>query len=148
MAAAQWDRLPWNIHFFQRSSADDPEMTVPALQFLEGLPTKAASKIDSALDAVAKGPPPLFSGGGKWVAMRGDMGGIYEVRVQWNENNHRLFCLLIRNSESLGGPSIVCLGGLSKPRRKAAKRKDYNQIIRYRTEFYRSQNVIKGSGDS
>ena len=48
--------------------------------------------------------------------------------------NHRLFCLLVRNATNLGGSSIVCLGGLSKPRRQAADPKDYKQIIEYRSE--------------
>src|SRR2546429_7522242 len=30
--------------------------------------------------------------------------------------NHRLFCLLERNADDLGGPSVICLDGLSKPR--------------------------------
>jgi hypothetical protein len=33
------------------------------------------------LDAVAAAPPPAFSGGGKWEAMRGKMAGYYEVRA-------------------------------------------------------------------
>ena len=42
------------------------------------------------------------------------------MRVTSRGANHRLFCLLVRTSELLGGPSIVCLGGLTKPVRTAA----------------------------
>ena len=34
----------------------------------------------AVLDAVAAAPPPRFSGGGKWEAMHGTMGGWYEIR--------------------------------------------------------------------
>lgn len=57
-------------------------MAVPALEFLDGLPSKVAAEIHAVLDAVAAAPPPSFSGGGKWEAMHGDMAGYYEVRVQ------------------------------------------------------------------
>ena len=63
--------------------------------------------------------------------MRGDMAGFYEIRVQGSGMNHRLFCLLDRPGADLGGPSIVCLGGLSKPPRSAAERRDYKRIKQY-----------------
>ncbi len=143
MAAAQQVRRPWLIHFFKRSIDDDQEETVPTLEFLETIPAKVAAEIHAVLDAVATAPPPAFSGGGKWEAMHGDMAGLYEVRVQGGGKNHRLFCLLVRNATNLGGSSIVCLGGLSKPRRQAADPKDYKQIIEYRSEFNRHRGVLK-----
>lgn len=56
--------------------------------------------------------------------------------------NHRLFCLLIRDAEDLGGSSIVCLGGLSKPRRERANPRDYRRIKMYREEFERHRKVL------
>lgn len=48
----------------------------------------------AVLDAVAEAPP-QFSGGGKWEAMRGTMGGYYEVRSTGpNREQFRLFCIL------------------------------------------------------
>lgn len=143
MAAAQQGRRPWLVHFFQRSTADDPAATVPALEFFDTIPNKAAAEIHAVLDAVAEAPPPAFSGGGKWEAMHGDLAGLYEVRVRGGGKNHRLFCLLLRDEESLGGSSIVCLGGLSKLPRQAAAPKDYKQIIKYRSEFNRHRGVLK-----
>lgn len=35
----------------------------------------------AVLEAVRQAPPPRFSGGGKWEAMHGTMGGYYEIRV-------------------------------------------------------------------
>ncbi len=135
-------RRPWLIHFFQRASVDDSGESVPTAEFLDGLPAKVAAEINAVLDAVAEAPPPAFAGGGKWEAMHGDMAGFYEVRVQGGGMNHRLFCLLIRAANDLGGSSIVCLGGLSKPRRQAAKPKDYRRILKYREEFERHRTVL------
>lgn len=72
---------PWLIHFFQRHSDEDASAPVPAMEFLASLPANTAAEFHAILNAVAKAPPPAFSGGGKWEAMHGDMAGIYEVRV-------------------------------------------------------------------
>ena len=133
---------PWLIHFFQRSLADDQHGAVPALDFFDALPDKVAAEINAVLAAVAEAPPPAFSGGGKWEAMHGDMAGLYEVRVQGGGKNHRLFSLLVRDAQDLGGSSIVCLGGLSKPRREAANPRDYNRIMGYRSEFEQHRGVL------
>ena len=101
------------------------------------LPTRVAAEFQAVLEAVAKAPPPAFSGGGKWEAMHGHMAGIYEVRVGSSRANHRLFCLLVRTREELGGPSIVCLGGLTKPVREAANARDYSRIRQFADEFRR-----------
>ena len=116
--------------------------SVPTIGFLDGLPQKVAAEVQAVLDAVAEAPPPSFAGGGKWEAMHGDMAGFYEVRVQGGGMNHRLLCLLIRDAEDLGGPSIVCLGGLSKPRRERANPRDYRRIKGYREEFERHRKVL------
>ena len=142
MVPAASPRDPWLIHFFQRHPSDDPGESVPALDFFEGLPPKIAAEINAVLDAVAEAPPPSFSGGGKWVAMHGDMAGFYAARVQAAGQNHRLFCLLARDAADLGGSSIVCLGGLSKPRRQAAAPRDYARIRAHRTEFERRRRVL------
>jgi hypothetical protein len=124
---------PWLIQFFRRPRVLDPERAVPTIIFLGSLAVEVAAEIHAVLDAVAEVPPPSFSGGGKWEAMHmhGDMAGIYEVRVQGGGQNHRLFCLLERHADDLGGSSIVCIGGLSKPRRHPAKDRDYRQIKKY-----------------
>lgn len=76
------------------------------------------------LDAVAEAPPPAFSGGGRWEAMRDEMAGFYEVRVKGaDKQNHRLFCVLERDADDLGGSSIVVIDGLPKSLRTAAKRR-------------------------
>lgn len=133
----------WMVHFFQRHPDDDASTAVPAMAFLGSLPPKVAAEFDAILDAVAKAPPPAFAGGGKWEAMHGDMAGIYEIRITSAGANHRLFCLLVRSSEVLGGSSIVCLGGLSKPPRSAAHSRDYVRIRQFADEFRKHGRVLE-----
>lgn len=135
-------REPWGIHFFRRDSAGDAPRMTPALEFLDSVPAKVAAEIHAVLDAVAEAPPPAFSGGGKWEAMHGDMAGFYEIRVQGGGKNHRLFCLLDRGDD-LGGPSIVCIDGLSKPPRQAADARDYRRVRRYGDEFRKRRTVLE-----
>ena len=133
----------WQIHFFQRPIENDSEQSVPAVDFLNGVAGRVAAEMQAVLEAVADAPPPSFSGGGKWEAMHGAMKGINEIRVQGDEMNHRLFCLLERNAHDLGGPSIVVLGGLSKPKRSAANPKEYSRIVTSRDEFTEHRTVLK-----
>lgn len=133
----------WRIHFFQRHRDDDSNQSVPTIEFLDGLPPKVAAEIHAVLDAVADAPPPSFSGGGKWEAMHDEMAGFYEVRVRGGGQNHRLFCLLERDAQDLGGSSIVCIGGLSKPKRSAARPRDYRTIRQYRSEYQRRRTVLQ-----
>ncbi len=135
-------REKWRIHFFQRDSHDDPSASVPARDFLDTVPTKIAAEIHAVLSAVAGAPPPAFSGGGKWEAMHGQMAGIYEIRVQGAGRNHRLFCVL-DCGDDLGGPSIVCIDGLSKPPRQPASGRDYRRIRRYVAEFDLRRGVLE-----
>jgi Txe/YoeB family toxin of Txe-Axe toxin-antitoxin module len=133
----------WLIHFFQRHTDDDPARTTPTIEFLDTLPDKVAAEIQAVLEAVAAAPPPAFSGGGKWEAMHDDMAGMYEVRVQGAGANHRLLCLLERNADDLGGPAIVCLGGLTKPVRSPASPRDYRRIRQYADEFRKRRTVYQ-----
>jgi hypothetical protein len=45
------------------------------LEFLDDCPGTVDAQFTAVLDAVAAAPPPRFSGGGKWEAMHGTMGG-------------------------------------------------------------------------
>lgn len=135
-------REPWQIHFFQRDVHDDPDTTTPAQDFLDAIPAKVAAEIHAVLSAVAEAPPLAFSGGGKWEAMHGAMAGLYEIRVQGAGQNHRLFCILDR-SDDLGGPSIVCIDGLSKPPRQPANDRDYRRVRQYVAEFQKHRTVLE-----
>ena len=139
---------PWLIHFFQRHPADDPKQSVPAREFLDSLSNSVAAETLAVLAAVAEAPPPAFSGGGKWEAMKAEMSGFYEVRVTGNDAagrkmNHRMFCKLMRDAADLGGSSIICIAGLSKPLRSAARPGDYRTVRRLGTEFDRRRTIMK-----
>jgi hypothetical protein len=139
---------PWRIHFFQRHSDNDPGRLVPTVEFLDSVSPTVAAEFQAILEAVATAPPPAFSGGGKWEAMHGEMAGFYEARTSGGnasgrQMNHRLLCLLVRNMEELGGPSIVALGGFSKPVRSPANRRDYETIRRYAAEFREHRTVLQ-----
>ena len=62
--------MPWDVLYYKAS-----DESAPAIDFLEGCPTKVAANLFAVLDAVAAAPPPQYSGGGKWEAMHGSLGG-------------------------------------------------------------------------
>jgi hypothetical protein len=83
-------RMPWSVVCYQAASG-----SVPALDFLDACPGKIDAEFAAVLDAVAAAPPPQFSGGGKWEAMHGAMGGWHEIRLTGpGREQFRLFCLL------------------------------------------------------
>jgi hypothetical protein len=128
---------PWLIHFFRQADG-----SVPTRSFLDKVPPKIAAEIHAVLEAVATAPPPAFSGGGKWEAMHGDLAGLYEIRVRQGRMLFRLLCLLDREGDDLGGPSIVCLGGLTKPSGSAADPRDYRMIKQFAAEFRKCRSVM------
>lgn len=134
---------PWAIRFFCRHKGNDAATSVPASDFLAAVPPQVQEEMLAVLDAVAEAPPPSYSGGGKWAAMHGGMAGFYEVRVAFGGFNYRLFCRLERPAADLGGPCIVCIGGLRKPKRSAATQKDYRQIKRFGAEFVARRTVVR-----
>jgi hypothetical protein len=136
--------VPWLTHFFQRDVRDDKTRAVPAIDFLDQVPTKVRAEMQAVLEAVAEAPPPAFSGGGKWEVMHDDMAGFYEVRVRGaDRRNHRLFCILERDAADLGGSSIVAIDGLSKPVRQAADPREYRRAQQYRAEFLKRRTVLR-----
>jgi hypothetical protein len=122
--------VAWDIVYYEA-----PDGSVPAIDFLDGCTVKVAANLLAVLDAVAEAPPPQYSGGGKWEAMHGSMGGYYEVRATGPQREQfRLFCLL-ENAEAeelaqrgLGGPVIVVVTGLRKPWRKTFDERDYRGV--------------------
>lgn len=131
-------RAPWRVHFFQRHPTDDPTRAVPAQTFLDACPTKVSATMIAVVQAVADAPPPAFSGGGKWEAMHGKMGGIYEVRVDGPSRHHyRLFCVLERDGAQLGlgGPSLVLIAGKEKPFQTKLSEREYDEVLALVNEF-------------
>lgn len=122
--------MAWDVVYYEASDG-----TVPAIEFLDGCPTKVAANLLAVLDAVAEAPPPQYSGGGKWEAMHGAMGGYFEVRATGpRREQFRLFCLLDNAAEDelarrgLAGPAITVITGLQKPWRTAFDERDYRAV--------------------
>lgn len=86
---------PHDIVYFRRHKSDDPSQATPGREFVDSCPTGVRAKFRAVLVAVATAPPKRFAGGGYWEAMKGDMAGWFEVRVDGPKRHHyRLFCLL------------------------------------------------------
>jgi hypothetical protein len=74
--SARGEEESWDVVYYQKADGQ-----TPALGFLDSCPIKLQARFDAVLDDVAAAPPPRYSGGGRWEAMHGDMGGFYEVRL-------------------------------------------------------------------
>ncbi len=87
---------------------DDKAQRVPAIDFLDQVPTKVRAEMQAVLEAVAEAPPPAFSGGGKWEVMHDDMAGFYErVRGADRRNRGNYPLDVGRHRRYLPGPATV-----------------------------------------
>jgi hypothetical protein len=118
-----------------------PDETVPALEFPDDCPGTIDAQFIAVLDAVAAAPPPRFSGGGKWEAVHGPVGGWYEIRAAGSgREQFRLFCLLENGTgkelarRGLPGPAIAVITGMRKPWRTVFAERDYQRVREVGTE--------------
>lgn len=123
---------PWAVVYYKARDG-----SVPALEFLDGCPGKIDAEFTAVLDAVAAAPPPQFSGGGKWEAMHGTMGGWHEIRLTGpGREQFRLFCLLENADDKellrrgLAKPAVAVIAGLRKPWRTNFSERDYRRVCR------------------
>jgi hypothetical protein len=128
--------MAWDIIFYATT-----EGWVPGANFLDDCPAKVRGTILAVLDAVAAAPPPAFSGGGKWEAMHGDMGGYYEIRVTGpGREQFRLFCLLENadkltlTARGLRRPAIAVITGMRKKTGRVFSDRDYAKVRRLGSE--------------
>lgn len=133
--------MQWGVSYYKAQDG-----SVPAEDFLDTCPTKVAATIDAVLEIVRAAPPPAFSGGGKWEAMHGNMGGYYEVRVTGpGRTHHRLFCRLDNGTEAellkrgFDRPQIVAINGLAKPNAKLFTDAEYKKHVRDLGDDYLSK---------
>ncbi len=83
----------------------------------------------AVLTAVAAAPPKRFAGGGYWEAMKGDMSGWFEVRVDGPRRRHyRLFCRLDYEAQGMSKPLLVIITGLDKPFRTTLTPANYASV--------------------
>ncbi|HWG63396.1 MAG TPA: hypothetical protein VG253_17000, partial [Streptosporangiaceae bacterium] len=123
-------QVPWNIVYYET-----PDGTAPALEFLNDCSRKIDAQFTAVLDAVAAAPPPRFSGGGKWEAMHGVMGGWFEIRLTGpGREQFRLFCLLENGNQDelarrgLRRCAIAVITGMRKPWRTVFSDRDYKYV--------------------
>jgi hypothetical protein len=92
----------------------------------------------AVLTQVAAAPPKRFAGGGYWEAMKGDMTGWFEVRVDGPRRHHyRLFCRLDYDANDQPKPLLVVICGLDKPFRTELSDADYRHVRALGEEYLR-----------
>lgn len=126
------------VVFFKRHRDDDPDEVTPGREFLQKTPTKVRATMRAVLVAVAAAPPKRYSGGGYWEAMRGDMTGWFEVRVDGPRRHHyRLYCRLDyeATNPALTRPLLVVVAGLEKPFRTELTKADYARVRTLGVEY-------------
>lgn len=118
------------IVYFRRHGDDDSKQREPGRAFLNSCPDKIRATMRAVLIAVAAAPPKRFSGGGYWEAMRGDLTGWFEIRVDGppNRTHYRLYCILDYEAQGVDKPLLVVIDGRSKPFRTALSDRDYRAI--------------------
>ena len=120
---------PHEIAFFRRHREDDDGQPIPGREFLEACPPKVRATMRAILVAVATSPPKRFAGGGYWEAMKGEMSGWFEVRVNGPQRHHyRLFCRLDYEAIGREKPLLVVITGLDKPFRTVLSATDYAAV--------------------
>jgi len=123
---------PDDVHdvvFFQRHHDDDPSEATPGREFLRACPAKVRATMRAVLTQVAAAPPKRFAGGGYWEAMKDEMTGWFEVRVDGPRRHHyRLFCLLDCAAQHGTKPLLVVVCGLDKAFRTQLSKADYRHV--------------------
>lgn len=131
---------PHEVVYLRRHRADDPACVEPGREALNSYPAKVRATMRAALVAVAAAPPKRFAGGGYWEAMKRDMTGWFELRVDGPGRHHyRLFCLLDYEAEGRDKPLLVVIDGRDKPFRTTLSDADY-AAVRSLGEEYRRRN--------
>ena len=115
--------------FFRRHADDDASERTLGRDFLKACPTKVRATMRVVLAEVAAAPPERFAGGGYWEAMKGDMSGWFEVRVDGPRRHHyRLFCRLDYGAKGVDKPLLVVIDGRDKRFRTVQAERDYRAV--------------------
>jgi hypothetical protein len=125
-----------DVVFFRRHKDDDPSESEPGRVLLNNCPTKVRATMRVVLAEVAAAPPKRFAGGGYWEAMKGDMVGWFEVRVDGPGRHHyRLFCKLDYSTKGVDKPLLVVIDGRDKPFRTELAAREYLAVRRMGEEY-------------
>ena len=127
-----------DIVYFKRHAEDDPGQSEPGRDAMRSWPASVRAKANAVLIAVATAPPKRLSGGGYWEAMKGDMSGWFEARVDGPKRHHyRLFCLLDYAAAGQDKPLLVVVDGRDKPFRTTLSTSDYTAVRGMGAEYLR-----------
>ena len=115
--------------FFRRHADDDASERTLGRDFLKACPTEVRATMRVVLVEVDAAPPERFAGGGYWEAMKGDMSGWFEVRVDGPRRHHyRLFCRLDYGAKGVDKPLLVVIDGRDKRFRTVQAERDYRAV--------------------
>lgn len=129
-----------HVVYFRRHRQDDPAMTIPGRDAMERWPTKVRAQAMAVLVQVAAAPPSRFSGDVYWEAMKKEMTGWFEVRVNGPKRHHyRLYCLLEYEAVGRTKPLLVVIDGRDKKFGTELSTREYTKI-RTLGQEYKSRN--------
>jgi len=124
------------IVYFKRHKDDDASQAEPGRDALNGWPGGVRAKAMARLAAVAAAPPKRFAGGGYWEAMKGDMTGWFELRVDGPDRHHyRLFCKMDYEAKGMAMPLLVVIDGRDKPFKTELSDADYASVREMGQEY-------------
>jgi hypothetical protein len=153
MAKGTKKRAPerWQPVFYETARGQRP-----AWDFLVGeeMPDEVRIELLVTVRAVLQvGPPRFPTSTARWHLMHRpaskkevDLSGICEARDKHSDTLYRLFCLIDRDAPAhgLALPSLVLLGGVTKPVRTEAPQSEYRRIDRYRKDYRATHRVGLG----
>lgn len=129
--------LEHQIVFFARGGDPNTESNCPGREALNSWPISVRLKAKAVLAAVAESPPHRFAGGGYWEAMKGEMSGWFEVRLDGPGRHHyRLFCVLDYEAKNSNFPLLVIIAGLDKKFRTTFAEADYAEVRILGQEYF------------
>lgn len=134
----------------------------PAIEYLtdKSMPAPVRRELLVTIAAVTTmGPPRFPTSTPRWRIMRKDkkkgaggvdMSGICEARDKHAKLLYRLFCVIDRDAplHGLAAPSLVLLGGATKPDNAVVPTAEYQVIDGHRTDYHAKHRIAKDAGGS
>lgn len=127
----------------------------PAVDYLKstGMPDTVRRELLVTIAAVTQvGPPRFPTSTARWRLMRKDkkkgapdMSGICEARDKQAKMLYRLFCVIDRDApeHGLAAPSLVLLGGATKPDNSVVPVSEYRMVDRYRNDYWATHRIAR-----
>lgn len=123
------------VAFFAGSLKNSKHL--PPREFLKTCPVSVRAKFYARVEAIAKAPPKRFSGGGYWEAMRDDMSGWFDLRVDGPDRAHyRFFCRIDLEASGFDKPLLVIIIAMVKPFRTTFSSREYEIVRSFGDEYF------------